>query len=64
MKDNKHTIADIKNALQNPLTLIELMKNKRVDRNNILMEFVDDGIKAIKKSVRLLNKLARWEDKE
>lgn len=60
MKDNKHTIADIKNALQNPLILIELMKDKNVARNKIPIEFVDDGIRAIKQSVRLLNKLAKW----
>lgn len=59
---NKHTIAEIKNQLQFPKTLIEIMMEENVNRNNVPIEFFDDATKAINKIVRLLNKLAKWEN--
>lgn len=60
MKAEREAIADIKNALQHPQTILEIMKDKRGNQNKIPIEDVDNGLKAIRRAVRLLNKLAKW----
>jgi len=55
---NKKIVADIKHTLQYSQILIEMMKGKGVNRNNIPIEFIDDALRASRKIVRLLNKIA------
>ena len=60
--DDKKIIAEVKSQLQYPMTLIEIMMEKRVNRNKVPMEFFDDAMQAFRKIKTLLNKLARWEE--
>jgi transcriptional/translational regulatory protein YebC/TACO1 len=62
-KNNQEIIAEIKNALQLPKTTLELvMELKSGKRKRIPPEFIEDALKAINDAVKLLNKLARWEE--
>ena len=57
---NQRIIAEIKNTLQAPQVLLEMMKDQNVSRDNIPMEFIEESLNAIKESVVLLNRLAKW----
>ena len=61
MKIDKEIIAEIKNALQYPTTLLEMMNTEGFNRNDVSDYMIDDCLKAIRKVVKLLNKLAGWK---
>ncbi len=62
MDRNREIVADIKNKLQYPMTTLELIAKKGIDRNKIPREFFEDALTALRQTVRLLNKLAGWRD--
>ena len=58
---DKKTAAKIKNKLQYPKILIEMMMKKGVDRNKVPIEFFEDGLVAIDQIVRMLNKYVNFK---
>ena len=70
MNDYKHDYemkseitSTIKHKLQYPKIVLEMMAEKNVNRNNVPIEFIEDGLKAIKQIYRLVNKLERMTGK-
>ncbi len=60
-KDNKEIIAEIKNTLQYPHTILEIMSGKDAAKNRIPRYCIEDALKEVKQVVKQLNKLAGWE---
>ena len=55
-------IAEIKNKLQLPKTVLDLIAIKEIKGGEVSKELVEDSIKVIDEIVKLLNKLAKWEE--
>jgi len=52
-------ISTIKHKLKYPKIVLEMMVEKGVNRNKIPIEFIEDGLKAIRQINRLVNQLER-----
>ena len=60
---DKENILDIKNALQYPKTVLEIMLEKKIYKGRFPEYFLTDALNAIKRIVRLLNKMAKFDEK-
>ena len=60
MRKDKEIVMEIKNALQYPRTILELMAEKDFDKAEISSSKIKDSLKAFDGAVRLLNELAGW----
>ena len=60
MKEKREIIADIKNSLQYPQTVLEIMRDRGLRRKEISPSVVDDALRALGEAVRILNELANW----
>lgn len=60
---NKEVIAEIKNSLQYPKTVLEIILEKKIYQNHFPEYFLTDALKAINKIVKQLNKLANFDGK-
>ncbi len=54
-------IAEIKNALQYPHTILEIMSAEDSSKNRVSRYCIADALKEIKHVVKQLNKLAGWD---
>ena len=58
--NEQEIIADIKNALQAPLALLEMMKNRELKEGDIPVDLFEISIVSLRQAVDMLNKLANW----
>ena len=63
VEKDKKIIADIKNNLQSPKSFLEILRIRGEERNDVPDDLIDDSLECIRKSIRLLNQLARWDKK-